>query len=375
MPKPVSVFLILFICLLTELCLAQVRQKPSQPISSTCSCSAILDETIDKISRIYAGFQDKVNLQTQAQYNQLVQTVRKQARQADSQTTCRDVLKAYTSFFKDSHVFVIWRQSASQRTVYAEAVKNRSDLVEFKQLNQDYLYVKLSLFNQREVDRLDSLLRANQDLIAKTPNLIFDLRGNGGGNASTTDEMIKLIYTNPIVYPAWDYRSSPERIQATLDELAGYQKDTVANAFFYQRAKQLLKDMLANPGGLVREGEALTRTADVDPAANPRRVAFLIDKGCGSSTEFFVFEGKQSKKVTLFGTNTFGVMDYGSDQNFNLCDGTFNLAVPWGRNGWVRQYRIDTIGFAPDVRIPAGEKDWVAFVQRYYQKSDATLRK
>ena len=128
--------------------------------------------------------------------------------------------------------------------------------------------------------------------------------------------------------------------------------------------------MKENPGKLVTDGEDLQRTYDIDPKAYPQHIAFLIDKGCGSATEFFIYEGKQSKKVTVFGTNSHGVMDYGSDQNFDLCDGTFNLAVPWGRNGWVREFRIDNVGFAPDVRIPAGETDWVAFVQQYYAKRD-----
>ncbi|AUD03392.1 S41 family peptidase [Spirosoma pollinicola] len=363
----IRIVVTLFSCLLTGVSLAQTERK----LSSTCACSTVLEETIDKVSRIYAGFDDKVNAQTKPQYDRLLQLVRQQAKQTDAQAACLATLRTYTSFFKDSHVAIIWNKSGAKAVLYSEAVKDRSDLVEFKQLNSDYIYLKLALFNQREVDKLDSLLRANKDLVAKTPNLIFDLRGNGGGTGSTSEEMINLIYTNPIIYPAWDYRSSPERIENLLKELEGYKKDTVANAFFYQRAKRLLDDMKAKPGAMVREGEALTRTANVDLAANPKRVAFLIDKGCASSTEFLVFEGKQSKKVTLFGTNTLGVMDYGSDQKFDLCDGTFNLAVPWGRNGWVRQYRIDNIGFAPDVRIPASETDWVGFVQRYYQKMKA----
>ena len=125
-----------------------------------------------------------------------------------------------------------------------------------------------------------------------------------------------------------------------------------------------------NPGKLVNDGEDFERTYDIDPKAYPQHIAFLMDKDCGSATEFFIYEGKQSKKVTLFGTNSHGVMDYGADQNINLCDGTFNLAVPWGRNGWVREFRIDNVGFAPDVRIPEREKDWVGFVQRYYAKRD-----
>lgn len=368
MIRQLSLSLTLCGCLFVHLTTAQPDKQQAVLLPKTCSCPAALDQTIDKVSRLYAGFDDKVTPKTRPQYEQLLRQVRKQASQAKTQADCHALLKSYTAFFKDSHVFVIWQKSSAQPVTYADAVKSRTDLVDFKALDDKFIYVRLAVFNQREVDKLDSLLRANATLLAKTPNLILDLRGNGGGNTSTSDEMIKLIYTNPVVYPAWDYRSSPEFIESTAKNLDSYRKDTVANAYFYQKYKRLLAGLKANPGGMVRDGDDLVRTADVSASANPQHIAFLIDKGCGSATEFFVFEGKQSKKVTLFGSNTHGVMDYGEDQNVDLCDGTFNLAVPWGRNGWTRQYRIDNIGFTPDVKIPATEKDWIKFVQTYYNK-------
>jgi hypothetical protein len=191
--------------------------------------------------------------------------------------------------------------------------------------------------------------------------------GNGGGNTSTSDEMARLIYTNAITYPAWDFRSSEEYIRSAEKDLKS-EKDTTNP--FYARSQRLLKAVKNNPGKLVNDGEDLQRTYGIDPKAYPQHIAFLMDKGCGSATEFFIYEGKQSKKVTLFGTNSHGVMDYGADQTLDLCDGTFSVAIPWGRNGWVREFRIDNVGFAPDVRIPENEKDWVAFVQRYYAKRD-----
>lgn len=332
-----------------------------------CPCSTVLSEAIDKVTRMYAGFDDKVTGRTRSQYNEVLKTVTADAQKAQTLDDCGKVLKTYTGFFKDSHVFPMWNKSGTKLVTAGEAYKNATNLVTFRQLNPDYIYVKLANFNERDVNELDSLLRTNAALIARTPNLILDLRGNGGGNTSTSEEMIKLIYTNPIIYPATDERSSAERIEAAEKDLKAYTKDTVGNAFFYQRAKKLVQDLKANPGGLVRYGDDLTRTADVSPTANPQCVALLIDKGTGSSSEYFIYEGSQSRKVTTFGTNSHGVMDYAGDQNKPLCDGTFNLAVPWSRNGWTRKFRIDNVGFAPTVRIPATEKDWVGFVQRYYQ--------
>ncbi|MBC8152388.1 MAG: hypothetical protein H7Z72_05710, partial [Bacteroidetes bacterium] len=206
---------------------AQIAATSNKPLSSTCSCSAILSEAVDKVSRIYAGFDDKVNARTRSRYEQLLRDVTSKAKQTKNQADCRDVLKTYTSFFEDSHVFVAWSQSSTKPISTAQAYRNQTNSVELKPLNSEYVYVKLARFNQQEVDKLDSLLRANAKLLASTPNLIFDLRGNSGGNAGTSEEMIKVIYTNPVVYPAWDYRSSAERIKAAAKDLEANQRDTV----------------------------------------------------------------------------------------------------------------------------------------------------
>jgi hypothetical protein len=358
------------ICMLGLLCQMNRVAAQSDPgqaklLNAGCGCKGALEQAIDKVTRIYAGFEDKVTGATRPAYEKLVTELRNRAPKAQTEGECLKILQDYTGFFKDSHVFIIWQGWRPKGMTTTQANASRTDLVQFKQLNDDFLYLKLAAFDQREVDKIDSILIANKSLLAKMPYLIFDLRGNGGGNAGTSDEMAKLIYTNPIVYPSWDYRSSEEYI-AYMEKSFKSQKDT-ANPY-YARAKRLLKAVKEQPGELVRDGDDLQRTYEIDPKAYPQQIAFLIDKGCGSATEFFIYEGKQSKKVTLFGVNSHGVMDYGSDQNFDLCDGTFNLAVPWGRNGWVREFRIDNIGFAPDVRIPGSENDWIAFVQRYYLK-------
>ncbi|WP_254561090.1 S41 family peptidase [Dyadobacter diqingensis] len=345
--------------------------KQSKSLSADCSCSKALDEAIDKVTRIYAGFDDKVTAETKPRYQKLLKKLKSDALSVVSQERCMAILTSYTDFFKDSHVAIIWQGETKQTVLSTDANRSKKDLVVFKQLDKDFIYLKLAAFDQREVGKLDSMLLANKELLAKTPYLIFDLRGNGGGNTSTSDEMAKLIYTNPIIYPVWDYRSSDEHIRS-MERYVKSMKDTTAS--YYQRARKLLGKLKSNPGQMVNTGEDFTRSFDIDPKSYPQHIAFLMDKRSGSSTEFYIFEGKQSKKVTLFGTNSYGVMDYGSDQNFDLCDGIFNLATPWGRNGWVKDFRIDNIGFKPDVRIPANEKDWVAFVQRYYLKQNLSDR-
>jgi C-terminal processing protease CtpA/Prc len=136
-----------------------------------------------------------------------------------------------------------------------------------------------------------------------------------------------------------------------------------------QSQQAFLDKLIAHPDQLVISGDSTLRTVD-SISRYPQRVAFLIDQQSGSSSEFFVFEGKQTKKVTLFGTNTAGVMDYGNAHSMPLSCGQYQLGIARGRNGWIDRfgYRIDNVGFAPDVRIPATEKDWIGFVMKYWSK-------
>ena len=465
-----------FYCLALALLPLMGQAQSSQ---STCDCASVLEEAIQKVTTIYAGFDDKLTPATQSQYTRLLNKVRQQAPKAADERACYEVLRQYTDFFQDSHISVwfsthssptklrrvkletlprtlatqttgiegIWvtadhRQrfaicrdpSAVNQFIavtlaspdsawvpgmvkaemyrynehakryqglfyqpnftglldgfklseyridhlfgpawYRQGKENEAPkpqpIVEFKILNPQFIYLRLARFDQGDVQQLDSLLKANRGVIAKARNIIVDLRGNGGGNASSSDEMIRLIYTNPIIYPSWQYRSSPELIKATQNTVARLQTGSGNNDWMLKRQVTLLTALQAHPGQLVSGGEDLTRKVD-STTILPQRIAFLLDGSCGSSTEFFVFEGKQSKKVTTFGSNTHGVMDYGQAQSFTLACRQYVLGIPWGRNGWIERfgYRIDNVGFRPDVRIPVSESDWVGFVMRYWQK-------
>lgn len=453
-----------------------------QSTKEKCNCSLLMKETIQKVSTIYAGFDDKVTSATRPEYNKLVTAVSIEASSIDNERKCFETIEKYTNWFKDHHLgawFGIQSSAANipkvllSEVTNANSLKSRDELegiwstadkseqysiikdkslankyvavtirssdsawvpgmvkvefynydssqklyrgmyyqknfsgvlngftvnnnkidhwfghawyrndkdsnlgdakseseeaVIFKALNKDFVYLKLGQFNQTQVDKLDSLLRANKAIIQNTKNLILDLRGNTGGNSSSSEEMIKLIYTNPIIYPAWKYRSSPDLIRAKKEVLNELSKNDPYKMLESQQ--RLLQRLVKHPGQLVSGGDSIVRTVD-SIGRHPERVALLVDKRTGSSSEFFAFEGKQSKKVTLFGENTAGAMDYGEVQNINLSCGQYRVSIPWGRNGWIERFgfRIDNIGFIPDVPIPSTEPDWVQFVVDYWSK-------
>jgi hypothetical protein len=453
-----------------------------QSTKEKCKCSVLLKEAIQKVSTIYAGFDDKVTPATLPEYNNFLAALNKEASSIDNERRCFETIEKYTSWFKDHHVEAwfgiqssaasipkvplsevtsvnslksnnelegIW-STADKKEQYA-IIKDKSQVnkylavtikspdsawlpgmvkvefynydntlklyrgmyyqnnfsgvlsgftvnndkidhwfghswyrekkgnhlqdgkaeseetVLFKSLNKDFVYLKLGKFNQNDVDKLDSLIRTNRAIIQSTKNLILDLRGNPGGNSSSSQEMIKLIYTNPIIYPAWKYRSSPEFISSKKALLTKLSKNDPNKRL--ESEQRLLQKLIKHPGQLVSGGDSAVRTVD-SVSRYPERIALLVNKGSGSSSEFFTFESKQSKKVTLFGENTAGVMDYGEVQNFNLSCGQYIVSIPWGRNGWIERFgfRIDNIGFVPDVPIPSTQRDWVQFVVDHWSK-------
>jgi hypothetical protein len=44
--------------------------------------------------------------------------------------------------------------------------------------------------------------------------------------------------------------------------------------------------------------------------AKPKKIALIVDELCGSSTEYFFYLSKQSKKTARYGIPTMGMMDY-----------------------------------------------------------------
>jgi hypothetical protein len=106
----------------------------------------------------------------------------------------------------------------------------------------------------------------------------------------------------------------------------------------------------------------------------PSRVAILMDGQCGSTTELFLLLARQSKKVTLFGQPSAGVLDYANVRLFTLPSGNCFMAIPTTRSRRLPKNPIDNIGIAPDVRLrnlatPQTSSDSaVDFVQNFLKR-------
>lgn len=208
--------------------------------------------------------------------------------------------------------------------------------------------------------RVDSLVRTHAALLCRTSHLIIDVRGNGGGGTSTYAALLPYLQTGPIVQGGSRYWLSP-------DNVVGYRALLAGDQYLTPDARNWLEDK-------VRKGEAQPNSWYDDPAdtlrlgeplTHPRRVSVLSDRLTASSGEIFLLNARQSRKVTVFGERTAGVVDYGDAATHVLPCPRWSVEVPVRRSNYLDRVRYDNVGLAPQVPIPPTGRDWVAFVKKY----------
>lgn len=124
--------------------------------------------------------------------------------------------------------------------------------------------------------------------------------------------------------------------------------------------------MKENPGKLLKFGaDGIVKLDAV--LSNPRRIAILINKDCGSSAEEFLLRAKESKKVVLLGQPTSGTLDYS-----NLIPGKFpcdvyNISYPFTRTR--RSFLVDKEKIQPNVYL-ADDQNWIDEAKKQLKKQN-----
>jgi hypothetical protein len=215
------------------------------------------------------------------------------------------------------------------------------------------------------------------DEIMSRPNLIIDIRYNGGGQDKYYKELAKLIYTKPIKTKGVEWYASKGNIKFFEDAI---KNGEIRNGEEGMRMTvALVEAMKKNIGGFV----TLPSKLNDNPIGKkdtiysmPRKVGIIINGGNASSAEQFLLGARQSDKVILFGNcNTAGVLDYSNVTPNPLPSNKYQLWSPMTRSKRLPENPIDNIGIAPDVIIPfpATEQlydkldQWVYFVKNYLE--------
>jgi hypothetical protein len=248
--------------------------------------------------------------------------------------------------------------------------KNDASLPTITKLDADHVLVSIPSFLV-EYPYMDSLVKAHQKDITSAKNLLIDIRGNAGGNA-VYFPLINLYYTKPHQDSHGLALSSPNTIryfEASSARRTKQPGDTGLDVY-----ARVAKDMKENPGKIVN-GPAWKKDSNNIIFPLPQNVSILTDRACASAAESFIIHSKgYSDRVTTFGDNTYGMIDYTSTTGMSLLcpkqnyffgypTSTLHKRIP--ANGYNEK------GIPPDVRIDDKETDKIQFILNWLKAKDS----
>lgn len=230
----------------------------------------------------------------------------------------------------------------------------------FNVLDKETNLLVIPSFAIRYKKSVDSILEQNKVLLEKSKHLIIDIRNNPGGFARTFENILPYIYTNPIY-------SSGYSILATADNIKdGYENDEPDLPEAYKKEViEEVKKLKEHVGELYPIYPADTLKFN-QVLKNPKRVSILMNRNNKSASELFILKARQSKKVTLFGENSAGAVDYVEAVSAQMPCKFYSVLYPAVRSDSVDKQPLDNIGIAPKVAIPVNIKDWVEYVRTYH---------
>lgn len=224
---------------------------------------------------------------------------------------------------------------------------------------------------------MDSVLKANKNDLTAAENLIVDIRANLGGNfiwgglnmlANTEEDGGKKNGDKE----GFLILGSEDNAKY-VDAIGGYYrraKDSAGIAHYNGIVDRIRKgsgtpvpfSFYSSPGN---EEKAI-----IYPF--PKRVAVIMDKATASAAEAFVLGLKEnSKKLVLYGSNSYGMIDYMNVQSLKLaCTGNDTYYYGYGTffSPRIKTTRYNGVGIKPDVYVPKSEPDWIEWVRKDLNK-------
>lgn len=233
----------------------------------------------------------------------------------------------------------------------------------FEKLSDKTVVLRIPSFDGSAKKQIDSVIAANLQTITKTENLIIDLQNNGGGSDGSYKKLISLIYTNPIRVVGVELLSTP----LNNKRMENFANDPDASADDKKWAKEALEKLNKNLSKFVNLDSSIVDFETSDTTyAYPKNVGIIINSGCGSTTEQFILAAKQSKKVKLFGTTSFGSLDISNMFSVKSPCNDLELGYCISKSFRIPDFTIDGKGLQPDYyldkEIPKYE--WIDFVNR-----------
>ena len=238
-----------------------------------------------------------------------------------------------------------------------------------EELNDNTMYLRIPEFCNENFKVINELIKNNFDKISETDNLIIDLRNNRGGRVDALFPFVPLFYTNPF--------SQLEGAQLRITKQSlnyykslGFTNRLVVYAYNFRnifRSPKKRKEIKNN--GLYVNVNYQSINKDKEVSEYPINIAVIINDQSASAAETFALHAKQSRKVKLFGTTTFGSLDYGNPIPIKSPCGQIRLIYTALSAPTAKEFPFDYIGIQPDFLIDSSIPDykWVDYINEIMQ--------
>ena len=248
--------------------------------------------------------------------------------QADGATRQYDLpLRAVAGGIGDAHIDAV-----------RKSYKAKAKPVGLYPLAADKQWVGMPNFNGAISGDAYTALYPQLAALKQTKWIVFDLRGNGGGDSSWGTRALQALYGEAYGEQLGNtaaYVKSLIADQATIDQYRQYasKKEFAASKAEFDGVILKLETSLANGEALARveytsKEDAAALAAKVRRRPGGPRVAAVIDRGCFSSCMNFVQQISSMADTVLLGEPTVGYSPYGEIGQYKLPGGQGAIYVP-----------------------------------------------
>lgn len=200
--------------------------------------------------------------------------------------------------------------------------------------------------------------------LKKSGWVVFDLRGNGGGDSSWGNRALQVLYGKPYGEQLGDTSSYAKSLIADHATIDLYKR--FASLPEFAASKGELDDSLQKLKTAVHAGEKLAQVSGMAQAEAQAlaikvrrrpggpRVAAVIDRGCFSSCMNFLQQIASMSDTVVLGEPTLGYSPYGEINRFDLPSGNGSITIP---SAVYTAFQATREPFVPDLHYPGNMAD------------------
>lgn len=365
----------------TSLLLIPLFALAMDAAAQTCSCESNFLWAKKTFEENDAGFSYIIKKKGREAYEMHNRVYLEKVKKLPNNSECAATINQWIRFFRNGHIGIQYLKSDAAAQAIQTAPATEATLPEgvdkakyekaaaqlnarkpfFEKLDATTAYLRIPFFEISEKKLIDSVIRQNRDVILSTENLIIDLRNNPGGSDASFEQLLPILYTNPVRTVGVEFLSTQLNNQRMLDLTKMDEFDEDSRKMF----KTFYDTLSAHPGEFVNlfgKDVNISKRDTVYPY--PKRVGIIIHNKNGSTTEQFLLAAKQSQKVKFFGRTTYGMLDISNVHIVPSPCKDFELYYGLSRTIRIPDFAIDDIGLQPDYFIDRTVKDyqWVDFV-------------